>query len=184
MENELASHEGAGQIIWLYGFFSLLLALLSPVIFSLLSFASLAGSAPLNFLKSKWQPVLKEEMRSWGQAMAWSLAFVLPGLYKFIQFLLVPYVVCFHPHYEQGKVDALKASAQMAKGHFLRLFILLGLFEIVFPVLMTLVDEYKIIWKTPIQALVICLVEMLLNLWLRSLQDEFPVAPAVSVEGH
>jgi hypothetical protein len=103
-------------------------------------------------------------MRSWGKAMAWSLCFLLPGLIRFLQYFFVPFV-SLHPGYQRGEIDALSEARSLAKGKLMRLLALFFAFSIAAPTVITMFDDWRVIWRTPIGALLICFVEMLLNLW-------------------
>jgi hypothetical protein len=164
MESLLSDPEGTSNKIWLYGFLSLVLSLLYPLSTLALTIASLNSENVWGFLGKNLGFLIKEQLRAWGQVMLWSLLLILPGIYKFIQLMLVPFVVCLDPAYAQGKTDALKTAKLISQGQRLKLLGLLALFVVIFPVLITLADEYRSFFRTPLSALLICFVEMLLNL--------------------
>jgi hypothetical protein len=164
MESLLSDPEGTSNRIWFYGFLSLILSLLYPLSTLSLTIASLTSENVLGFLGKNLGFLMKEQLRAWGQVMLWSLLLILPGIYKFIQLMLVPFVVCLDPAYSQGKADALQTAKRLSQGQRLKLLGLLALFAVVFPVLITLADEHRSFFRTPMSALLICFVEMLINL--------------------
>lgn len=166
MEDLLMSSEGVGAGIWLYGAISLVISLTYPLAGTLLVLSVIKNESLPQFFKKHFQQNLIEEMRAWGIAMLWSLALVIPGLIRFLRYLFVPFVVTLDPAYERGEKDALKESLKLSRGRLLPLIGLFIGFSIFAPGLLTVADEWKMIWKTPVQALMICFVEMLLNLCL------------------
>jgi hypothetical protein len=164
MESHLMNPNGTSSWVWAYGALSLILSLLYPLTALLLVLSTKAEKSPLAFLKQNFSQSLIENMRAWGSIMLWSLLFILPGIYKFLQYLFVPFIVCFDPAYQRGEKDILQASKAQSKGQLIILFLAFLLFSVSIPILMAAFDEWKLIWKTPVSALLICLVEMLLNL--------------------
>lgn len=70
-------------------------------------------------------PLFVEGLRMTGHILMWAILFVVPGLYKQIRYIFVPFVVLFDPEYKNGKVDALSQSSELTKGVF---WILTGIF--------------------------------------------------------
>ncbi|MEZ0391319.1 MAG: hypothetical protein ACAH59_03825 [Pseudobdellovibrionaceae bacterium] len=163
MESMLMAPQGTSPLVWLYGAFSLLLSLMYPLASSLVALSGSTQESPLRFLKRFFEQSLIEQMRSWGSIMLWSFLLILPGLYRFLQLLFVPFVVCFDSIYQVGDRDALQTSRALAKGQLLKLLVLFFLFSIFIPGVFTVFDEWKMIWKTPVSALFICLLEMLVQ---------------------
>lgn len=69
-------------------------------------------------------PLFVEGLRMTGYILLWSILFILPGLYKQIRYLFVPFVVLFDSLYHRGEVDALDRSSQLSKGIFWALLFL------------------------------------------------------------
>lgn len=187
MEEILASPEGIGPLLWVHGFFSLAVNLVFPLSAVLLILSTFQKEPAWIFFKRFFGQNLIEIMRSWGSAMLWSLVFIFPGLIRWIQYLLVPFIVCFDPGYQRGEKDALKSARSRSRGQMLKLSGIFLLFSVALPLFMTGFDEWKVVWRTPLPALLICFVEMLFNicfilmLWMvfqRSLSNE----PDVPVE--
>ncbi len=97
-----------------------------------------------------------EMLRSWGKTTWWFLAFILPGLYKFIAYAYVPIIVFLDPEYDTGQVDALQASEkQFRKRWWVTCFVFL-VFYFVFPIMLSSVlDSYKDFNETPVLALLV-----------------------------
>lgn len=165
MESLLMNPHGTSPLVWLFGSFSLILSLTYPLAALFLILSTFQEKSIASFFRTFFEQGVIEQMRSWGKAMLWSFLFVIPGLIKFVQYLFVPFVVCFDSQYQQGQRDALKQSQALTKGKMFRLFLLFFAFTFFVPGTMTVFDEWKLLWKTPVPALFICFVEMLLNLW-------------------
>lgn len=75
------------------------------------------------FLERKFKPLVAESLRSITRILLWSLCFILPGIYKYTQYLFVSYIVFFNEDYEDGKIDALEHSARTVQTHFVKIFI-------------------------------------------------------------
>lgn len=163
MENQLMDPAGTGPLIWLYGSLSVVLSLIYPLITLLLVLSAMSEKQTLFFLQQNGKQTLIEQMRAWGKSMLWSLLFLLPGLIQFFRLVFVPFIVCFDPEYQMGRIDALEKSRALSKGKLIPLAGLFTLFILLIPALLTVVDEYKLLWKTPFPALLICFVEMTLN---------------------
>lgn len=167
MEGMLLNPAGASNWVWILGAFSLILNLLYPLLGLLLVLSQLQPADEENglfFLKRNVRLNLIEEMRAWGNSMLWSVLFLVPGLLRFLRYLLLPFVVCFDPVYRQGEADALKRTRDLSRGQLLPLALVFVFFALIVPVGMSSLDEWKLVWNTPAQALGICLIEMLINI--------------------
>ena len=128
MQAELMSPHGASPTVWLWGISSMALNLVMPLIAVVMILAVLAKNSEISWAKFLWQNLnqnLIEALRSWGKTLSWSFALILPGLIRFFQYLLVPFVVCFDPEYRAGHKDALATSRELSRG---RLPSLVGVF--------------------------------------------------------
>lgn len=161
LESALNNPEGAQQQVYLYGFFALISGTVFPVI--LLSLCLYSLNSLLNwrnsleeFLSKYLNQIFIESFRSWGKIILWSLLFILPGIWKFIEYSLVPFIVTSMPEYDEGKVDALEASAKLVKKHWLKVTCILVLFHLFIPAIISvLFDSYRLIWKTPFGSLLL-----------------------------
>ncbi|MNL47470.1 hypothetical protein D3C87_1702610 [compost metagenome] len=92
--------------------------------------------------------------------LLWGLFFILPGLWKFLQYSLVPFVVTSSEKYDQGKEDALQASANVFRKNWGKILGLFLLFHIFIPLVLTgLFDAYRLLWKTPVASLGLNLID-------------------------
>ncbi len=71
-------------------------------------------------------PLTLESLRAMGKVILWSILFILPGLYFYLRYLFVPFIVIFNREYKEGQRDALLHSSKLTKGSvgFLMVFIL------------------------------------------------------------
>lgn len=164
----LKSPQGGMQLVWFYGFFSLVMGIIFPIFGILVvvygTKAPQANEAGLfEFVQKTIEPMSIEILRSWGKTLLWSLLFILPGLWKYTEYMLIPFVVALSPKYQRGEEDALLASAALVKNNLLKISAILILFHLVFPTLLTVFfDDYRLIWKTPIAAVLLNLVDVFL----------------------
>lgn len=163
LEDQLMAPDGTGPLIWWFGSLSIILNLIYPMVTLLISLSAMSSEKITLFLKQHGNQTLIEQMRAWGKSMLWSLLFILPGLIQFFRFVFVPFIVCFDPEYKNGTIDALEKSKTLSKGKLLPIVGLFALFAVALPALLTAVDDYKVLWKTPLGALAICFIEMTLN---------------------
>ena len=77
----------------------------------------------LEFARIYAMPLMTESLRALAMTILWTLVFILPGVYKYVRYFLVGYVVVADPEYHNGKVDALKESNRLVKGITLQLFV-------------------------------------------------------------
>lgn len=167
MQNELASHDGASSIIWLWGGLSLLSSLIFPPLLILFTLAALQKeNGWRNFLTKNAQYLIIEEMRTIGQCFSWGLLFIIPGLVRMIQLVFVPFIVLCDPAYSRGEIDALKSSTRTANMKFFKIIGLLIVFSLLIPFASTFIDEYKMLQEHPVSALGWIFVDMNLSILL------------------
>lgn len=171
---ELFAQEGASAKLWLYGGLSMMASMLGPLILLTLILSAVAGKKPMEFAKAHLGYLTKEHLRGFGKVFLWGLLLILPGFWKFLQILFIPFVVALDPRYQRGELDALKESRQVFLqkwGRTLGLFVLFGL---VLPMIMTSFDEYRDIMQSPAPWALLVLVDLglflsfqygLLRLW-------------------
>lgn len=162
LEDALRSPQGAQNSMYLYGALSLALNLFFPLILlaiCLFFLNQILRSQTMDFvtfLEKKFSHLIIETLRSWGKILIWSLLFILPGVWKYMQYLFVPFVVTSDWQYEQGQVDALERSKGLFGQNKGRIFLFLFLFNIFIPIVATgLFNSYRLIWKTPAESLVL-----------------------------
>ncbi len=168
MESNLRSPEGATGAVFLLGG----LYLTSSIFFTTLAtVTSIYGVSKLSqnwwqFIDRYFNQSCIEVVRSWGKILSWSLLFIFPGFIKYLQYLLVPFVVIMDPQYQSGEKDALKTSKEIFKKHWLTLlFAVLG-FQVVWSYFsVVFFDSYRLILNTPLQAVLISFIESMIFLF-------------------
>jgi hypothetical protein len=116
-------------------------------------------------LNSRFELSLIETLRAWGKTFLWSFLFFLPGVIKYINYILTPFVVMFSRKYKRGEVDALEYSTLISKKFFWSIKMWLGLFYVRVPVLFyALFDEYRVLSTHPVAATLVVGLETLVEI--------------------
>lgn len=162
----LKNPEGATSLVWFYGFFSLVFGIVFPIL-GLLIVIYGAKNTEANekglwlFLHDHLNQMSIEILRSWGKTLLWSLALIVPGIWKYIQYTMIPFVVVLSPAYQRGEVDALKASSGLVRHQVLKVCAILLVFHLLLPSILTVFfDDYRLVWQTPLAALALTLVDV------------------------
>lgn len=148
-------------IILALGFLSLLHSFIFPALSTIVIVAVSTSIAPHEMLFKNLSWLIKEELRVWGKSIQWGFLFILPGLWKFIQFSFVPYIVLNNENYQLGQIDALETSKKWTKKYMYKLIGLFVIFNILWPVLSSEWDHFKIFQKSPATALAFAVLEMI-----------------------
>jgi hypothetical protein len=159
---------GAMNWIWLYGFLSLVTGIVFPILGLLVvlygaktSDASERGL--YHFIQQHLNQLSIEILRSWGKTLMWSLVLIVPGLWKYIEYTLIPFVVTASKRYDRGETDALLESSRVVKQHLLKVCAILLVFHLILPAVLTVFfDDYRLVWHTPLPALVLTLLDVYL----------------------
>jgi len=167
-EAALYNPEGSTSWVWAYGFVSLLIGILFPILGSLV--VIYGAQSPNANEKGLWEYVLDhlnqmgiEVLRSWGMTLLWSLIFILPGLWKYIEYTMIPFVVTRSRRYDRGEQDALCASTQIVRQNLFRVLGVLLVFHLVVPSILTVFfDDFRLIWRTPVSAALLTLLDVYL----------------------
>lgn len=171
------SPSGASSLIWPLAFFSVVWSFLIPILSLFVVATALSSQSFVNHGSF----LIKEQLRAIGKVMLWTVLFIVPGIYKHLRYLLVPFVVLFDREYQAGNRDALQTAHQLSRGHLFYLSLLFLFFSVVFPSVLSTFDEKRLILSHPVSAVFLCLIEMTLNicfiitlyrLYLRSLKNE------------
>lgn len=163
----ISSKDGLTSELWLWGALSIVTAVLFPLIISLLcAFVLVIGNKKLSqFLSENLELGLVETLRAWGKTFLWSLLFIFPGIVKYINYILTPFVVAFSERYKNGEVDALEYSTQISKNFWWSIKIWLGVFYVLIPVILYfLLDEYRTFNNHPISATAVVFLETVFEL--------------------
>lgn len=169
MQDELASKSGAGPRLWVFGGLSMFLSLFAPLVSLILilhASRSAQGENLFEFLRQRLSYLFREQLRAAGKMLLWGFLLILPGLLKFFEYALVPFVVCLDPRYQRGELDALAA----ARGVFYRrwptvLGILLGFACL--SLMMTGLDTFRSFTDHPIIAAGLVGVDVLIFILLQ-----------------
>ncbi|MNK01119.1 hypothetical protein D3C87_189130 [compost metagenome] len=172
IENALRDPQGAEKTIYFYGFISILSSVIFPVLltitalFAVSSLSNSIGSFSFTgFFKKNLNQVFIEMIRAWGKTLLWSLLLILPGLWKYLEYTFVPFVVTLSKKYDAGELDALKASSQIVRKNAFKILGVLLLFHMFIPAVMaSFFDSYRLFWKTPAQSLFLNLIDTYLLL--------------------
>lgn len=165
IDNSLRDPHGAQREVYVLGFISIISGIVFPVI--LMTVALFALNKQIGWTKDLGEFAAKnlsqifiETLRSWGKALLWSLVFILPGLWKYLQYTFVPVVVTSSSSYDEGNEDALARSAQIFQKHWGKVLGVFFAFHIFAPlVLVSVFDGYRYIWKTPFSSLTLSLLD-------------------------
>jgi hypothetical protein len=138
--------------------------LLFPCLLILISLFGLQKNSPLRdlfrYLGHYLNSLLIETMRAWGKIMSWSLLLLVPGMVRFVQLTLVPFVVTASEAYDRGEVDALHASTRVVNRNVGKILLLIFVFNIFVPLLITeFFDQYRTLWQTPGPCLALTLLD-------------------------
>lgn len=82
------------------------------------------------FLKFNFNQLAIEIIRYIGKIMVWSLLLVIPGLIKFMQYTMVPYIVVFDAKYQRGEVDVFVRARELTRRRLGVIFLVSLLFYI------------------------------------------------------
>ncbi len=156
LEKLFRSSDGAPPWVWGIALLSVVLNILAPLVIAFWLLNSLrAKSVPADF-----EFLLIENLRAWGSTFLWSLLLILPGLYKWLSYSLVPYVVLFSKKYSEGQVDALEFSNLVFKKCWFKVLVLVLFFGLILPLALTTgFDGYRKIWLTPVASLLVSMLD-------------------------
>lgn len=176
-------------MIWAYGFLSLIIGILFPILGILIVVygASEPATSELGlmyFIEKHVNQVSIEILRSWGKTLLWSLALILPGMWKYVEFTMIPFVVMLSPGYQRGEQDALEASSRVVKQRLGKIILILILFHLILPSLLTVFfDDYRLVWQTPVSALFLTLLDVYIFIISTQLLIEVFEENSVIIEG-
>lgn len=183
----LKDPSGALGFVWIYGFFSLIFGIIFPILGILVVVYGAKTPNPsendlVEFIQKNFNQMSIEILRSWGKTLLWSLLLILPGIWKYIEYTMIPFVVTLSPAYQRGEQDALKASTQIVRHHVLKVCAILLVFHLLLPSFLTVFfDDYRLIWQTPLPALLLGFVDvylfifstqLLINLFESEIQEK------------
>lgn len=159
IEAIIRSPSGLDSSLVIFSLLSILSGLLFPLLMTSVGIIAITAKPQetlSDFLAKNFNQMVIEELRSWGKILLYSLFLIVPGVIKYIQLCFVQFIVTTLPDYDHGNVDALNFSKKIVNKTFLPTLGIIILFHLILPLFMTaLFDEYKIIWKTPLQSIIL-----------------------------
>lgn len=167
LELLISSKDGLTNMIWLWGGLSVLNSLFFPLLISLLCIFALVFSDKnlSQYFGENLELSLLESIRAWGKTFLWSFVFLLPGVWKYINYFLAPFVVVFSKKYKNGEVDALEYSTYISKNFWWSLKLWLGVFYVLVPIIMyVLFDSYRLFSTSPVSATALVLARSFVEL--------------------
>lgn len=166
IQSQIGSHEGAPLWIWGFVILSVFLSAVGPLFLGFWIFVApdKGGRDWSRFLQA-WA----EQIRATGSVLLWTLAFLLPGLLRFLQLSFVSWVSLLDEGYLAGDKDALESSRKIFQKCWWQTLLLIGFFSVLIPVSLTLLDEWMTLddwfYASPLLALPLLGVELWLALW-------------------
>ncbi len=142
-------------------------ALFFPLLISVLcAYVLIITNQKINdFFAENLELSLIETLRAWGKTFLWSFVFLLPGVIKYVHYILTPFVVMFSRKYKNGEVDALEYSTVISKHFRGMLNLWLAVFFVVVPIFMyAIFDEYRVFSTHPVAATILVFVEAVILL--------------------
>jgi len=168
IDDALKSPNGPVNVVWFYGFISLIFGIVFPILGILV--VIYGAKTPdanekglVHFIGRHLNQLSIEILRSWGKTLLWSMLLILPGVWKYIEYTMIPFVVTLSKPYDRGEEDALAASSQVVKHRLLKISAILFVFHLFLPSVLTVFfDEYRLVWHTPVAALALNFVDVYL----------------------
>lgn len=165
VEQALQNPLGATQQVYFFGFLSILSSIIFPVFLITLALFPFSQDPNVkgnlgSFLDKYLNQMFIESLRSWGKTLLWSLFFIVPGIWKYLEFCMVPFIVTSSKKYDIGALDALDASSTIFRHRWKKVLSILFLFHLFIPLVLTaLFDSYRVLWKTPLASLALSLID-------------------------
>lgn len=115
-------------------------------------------------LLTKISDYTREWLRGIGVASLWMFVLLLPGLFRWADYLFLPFVCFFDPEYQKGCVDALKKSRIVARGSRIKVWSLWVGFGFLLPLLISgMFGDYESLREHPILGSLLVFIEALLQ---------------------
>jgi len=157
LEMLFRSPEGTPNWVWFVALFSVVVNLIFPL---MISFWLLFQFKRSHDGRKDFELLVIEHMRAWGHTLSWTFVFILPGIYKWLSFAFVPFVVLFSKKYRDGEVDALKHSAHVFRKTWWKIIPVVLVFSLVVPFFLTTsFDQYREIWNTPVGSVLLAMTD-------------------------
>lgn len=119
---------------------------------------------------TKTRDYTREWLRGMGEASLWMFVLVIPGLLRWVEYTMLPFICFFDPAYQNGEVDALKQCRKILRGHRWKLWLLWLGFGMILPLILTSIfSDYESLREHPWSGSALVLVETViqaLGFWL------------------
>ncbi len=157
LENLFKSPDGTPNWVWLVAGFSVLL----NIAFSVgITFWLLSSVKKQRSWSGDFQSMLIETLRVWGKILLYTLILILPGLWKWISSIFVPFIVLFSQKYQSGEQDAIEWSKKIFMRVWFQSISVLIVFSVVIPLVVTTsFDQYRDFKLHPFGAIVLGFVD-------------------------
>lgn len=158
LEVLLLSEDGMGPELWGLAAGSLANGLIFPVLVTAACVYGIVKTrfpeeSPVDFFGRALNQLYIETLRVWGSCLRWGLLLILPGFFRLLQLVMVPFVVLLHRPYDEGRADALKTSARYFGRRPFKIVGIVLAFHLIAPLLLTdVMDPWRTYWKTPLAA--------------------------------
>ncbi len=161
-QEEMSSENGAGVRLWIFGGLSMLTSITGPIFSMMMIFFAIRAPQSdglISYILKNLSWLFKEQLRAAGKMIFWGMLFILPGLWKFFEFMMIPFIVCLEPRYQRGEVDALSISRQVFYRIWGRMIFAVVLFLLT-SLILTSVDEFRSFAEHPLSAVALVLVDL------------------------
>lgn len=119
-----------------------------------------------NSFISRGNDFLKESLKAIGKSSLWMYCFIIPGIIRWIEYSILPFVVFLNKKYQSGAAEALQLSQTISKKNKWKLYIFWILFNLVMPFIFSAAaGDYDSFYATPVQATILTLIESIF-LWI------------------
>lgn len=172
LQMEMRSESSAFfALVLLIIFLSLSTVFVQEAIF--LAFIEKLQPQPQFALKMRLLDLVRETLKAIGSASLWMYVFIVPGLLRWIQYSLLPFVVFFNPEYQKGDREALSFSRQLIKQKAFGFYMLWIWFNLLIPILFSaFTGNWESFRQTPIIATLLSFAESLVFwVWMLILWD-------------
>lgn len=164
IQSFLSSTEGIHPSLYLFVLISIINSVVFPLVatgLAILAINQTTKPSIISQLCLQFEQLFIESLRAWGSIFNWGLFLFVPALFRHLQLIFVPFIVLLDKNYEAGKIDALKQSKNLTNKIIFKVAGIIFLFHLFIPlVFVELFDSYTIIWKTPLAAITLAIIDV------------------------
>lgn len=100
---------------------------------------------------TKMMDYTREWLKGMGQASLWMFVLVIPGIIRWVEYSMLPFICFFDQSYQNGDTEALSKCRDIIRGNRLKLWFIWLLLGIVFPLILTsFFSEFESLSEHPI----------------------------------